>query len=244
MLTRSGGNSKGFTVCSSPNDTSQVGCRRLVFVEIYLKHHSPHVRPPSHSSSGHSWIHPILHPRHTPRPPPPEQAKLAVQIVINYEEGAENCVLHAGDTHSEVRPDYVGQNTKYYHLSSTGDIGGYKQAYRRIANISPNRPAALQISHRPKRAWNVLSRPATTVRVHLRVPRQANHDSDAMPSANKYCWSDTHHPPRKSLNSLDTSFGVLITRRSLGISANTIVHTKSRLLGNPFEFEILRALVD
>ena len=36
-----------------------------------------------------------------------DQAKLAVQIVINYEEGAENCVLHAGDTHSEVKPDYV-----------------------------------------------------------------------------------------------------------------------------------------
>jgi allantoinase len=31
----------------------------------------------------------------------PNKAKLALQFVINYEEGAENCVLH-GDTHSET----------------------------------------------------------------------------------------------------------------------------------------------
>lgn len=31
------------------------------------------------------------------------QAKLAVQFVINYEEGAENCILHDGDTQSEVK---------------------------------------------------------------------------------------------------------------------------------------------
>ncbi|CAM9132346.1 unnamed protein product [Ectocarpus sp. 6 AP-2014] len=37
----------------------------------------------------------------TPDPKWPGGAKLAVQIVINYEEGAENCVLHEGDTHSE-----------------------------------------------------------------------------------------------------------------------------------------------
>ncbi|GAC27504.1 allantoinase PuuE [Brumicola pallidula] len=31
----------------------------------------------------------------------PAKAKIAVQFVMNYEEGAENCVLH-GDTHSEI----------------------------------------------------------------------------------------------------------------------------------------------
>ena len=30
----------------------------------------------------------------------PDHAKIAVQFVLNYEEGGENCVLH-GDTHSE-----------------------------------------------------------------------------------------------------------------------------------------------
>ena len=31
----------------------------------------------------------------------PNKAKLALQIVLNYEEGSENCVLH-GDTYSET----------------------------------------------------------------------------------------------------------------------------------------------
>ena len=31
----------------------------------------------------------------------PNNAKLALQIVLNYEEGSENCVLH-GDGHSET----------------------------------------------------------------------------------------------------------------------------------------------
>lgn len=36
-----------------------------------------------------------------PNPKWPKQAKIALQFVINYEEGGENCVLH-GDSHSEV----------------------------------------------------------------------------------------------------------------------------------------------
>lgn len=36
-----------------------------------------------------------------PHPQWPNQAKIAVQFVINYEEGGENCVLH-GDDHSEI----------------------------------------------------------------------------------------------------------------------------------------------
>lgn len=31
----------------------------------------------------------------------PNNAKLAVQFVLNFEEGGENCILH-GDTHSET----------------------------------------------------------------------------------------------------------------------------------------------
>lgn len=37
----------------------------------------------------------------TPDNPWPNKARIAVQFVINYEEGAENCVLH-GDRHSET----------------------------------------------------------------------------------------------------------------------------------------------
>lgn len=37
----------------------------------------------------------------TPQNPWPDSARLAVQFVLNYEEGAENCVLH-GDAESEI----------------------------------------------------------------------------------------------------------------------------------------------
>ncbi|MFQ3615799.1 MAG: allantoinase PuuE [Cyanobacteriota bacterium] len=39
--------------------------------------------------------------RHTPDPRWPNQARVAVQFVINYEEGGENCILH-GDAASEA----------------------------------------------------------------------------------------------------------------------------------------------
>ena len=39
--------------------------------------------------------------QYPPHPKWPDQAKIAVQFVLNYEEGAENCVLH-GDEHSET----------------------------------------------------------------------------------------------------------------------------------------------
>ena len=38
--------------------------------------------------------------RHPPDPKWPGSARLAVQFVVNYEEGGENAVLH-GDPHSE-----------------------------------------------------------------------------------------------------------------------------------------------
>jgi peptidoglycan/xylan/chitin deacetylase (PgdA/CDA1 family) len=38
---------------------------------------------------------------HPPDPNWPGEARLAVQFVINYEEGGENCVLH-GDSSSEA----------------------------------------------------------------------------------------------------------------------------------------------
>jgi len=38
--------------------------------------------------------------RHVPAPPWPDDAKLAVQFVVNYEEGGERCLLH-GDAESE-----------------------------------------------------------------------------------------------------------------------------------------------
>ena len=39
--------------------------------------------------------------KETPQPHWPNQARVAVQFVVNYEEGSENCILH-GDQHSEA----------------------------------------------------------------------------------------------------------------------------------------------
>ena len=39
--------------------------------------------------------------QYPPNPEWPEKARVAVQFVINYEEGGENCILH-GDTASET----------------------------------------------------------------------------------------------------------------------------------------------
>ena len=39
--------------------------------------------------------------QYPPHPKWPNQAKIALQFVLNYEEGGENCVLH-GDEHSEI----------------------------------------------------------------------------------------------------------------------------------------------
>jgi len=64
-----------------------------------------------------------------PRPPTvrwPHDARLAVSIVLNYEEGGENCVLH-GDAHSEsVLTDVGGDplpNARNLNVESTFEYG-------------------------------------------------------------------------------------------------------------------------
>ena len=62
-----------------------------------------------------------------PDPKWPRRAKVALQFVINYEEGAENCLLH-GDTASESLlseiigvPPYVGE--RHTNMESLYDYG-------------------------------------------------------------------------------------------------------------------------
>lgn len=65
-----------------------------------------------------------------PQPPAagwPNGARIAVQFVINYEEGGENCVLH-GDTHSEsFLSEIVGaqpfKNTRHMNMESIYEYG-------------------------------------------------------------------------------------------------------------------------
>lgn len=46
--------------------------------------------------------------QHTPNPHWPGNAKIAVQFVINYEEGAENCVLHGDPTSETFLSEIIG----------------------------------------------------------------------------------------------------------------------------------------
>lgn len=73
---------------------------------------------------------------HPPHPKWPGNAKIAVQFVLNYEEGGENCVLH-GDSHSEMfLSEIVGaQAYPDRHLSMEsiyeyGSRAGFWRLYR------------------------------------------------------------------------------------------------------------------
>ena len=53
-----------------------------------------------------------------PNPNWPSNAKIAVQFVLNYEEGGENCVLHGDDTSEVFLSEIIGaQAYKDRHLS-------------------------------------------------------------------------------------------------------------------------------
>ena len=70
----------------------------------------------------------------------PNNAKLALQVVLNYEEGAENSVLH-GDKHSEIFLSEIigaqpikGRNISMeslYEYGSKGDFGEYMNYFKR-----------------------------------------------------------------------------------------------------------------
>eukprot|EP00952_Eustigmatos_sp_NYUAD-ZCMA_P004460 19625-Eustigmatos_ZCMA.PRE.1 len=75
--------------------------------------------------------------RDTPDPQWPGGAKLAVQFVINYEEGGENCILD-GDSHSEHllseivgAAPYVGQrHANMESLYEYGSRAGFWRLHR------------------------------------------------------------------------------------------------------------------
>ena len=70
----------------------------------------------------------------------PNGAKLALQIVLNYEEGSENCVLH-GDKNSETfLSEIIGaQSVKgrhinmesFYEFGSRRVFGGYMNFFKK-----------------------------------------------------------------------------------------------------------------
>ena len=59
----------------------------------------------------------------------PNKARLALQIVLNYEEGAENCVLH-GDKYSETfLSEIIDSKKKSVSEALVNSFGGYPVGY-------------------------------------------------------------------------------------------------------------------
>ena len=51
--------------------------------------------------------------KHPPNPKWPGDARLAIQFVINYEEGGENCVLHGDSSSEKFLSEIVGADERY-----------------------------------------------------------------------------------------------------------------------------------
>ncbi len=75
--------------------------------------------------------------QHPPHPKWPNEAKIAIQFVINYEEGAENCILH-GDANSETflseivgaEPFYGIRHMNMESIYEYGSRAGFWRLYR------------------------------------------------------------------------------------------------------------------
>ena len=72
-----------------------------------------------------------------PHPNWPNKARIAVQFVINYEEGAENCVLHGDDASERFLSEIVGadaiQGMRHANMESIYEYGsraGFWRLYR------------------------------------------------------------------------------------------------------------------
>lgn len=74
---------------------------------------------------------------HTPDPQWPEGANIAIQFVVNYEEGGENCVLHGDDASEAFLSDVVGAvpwpGKRHWNMESMYEYGaraGFWRLYR------------------------------------------------------------------------------------------------------------------
>ena len=64
---------------------------------------------------------------HPPHPKWPNKARVAVQFVINYEEGAENCILNGDDASERFLSEIVGaeaiQGMRHANMESLYEYG-------------------------------------------------------------------------------------------------------------------------
>ena len=73
----------------------------------------------------------------TPQPNWPQSANIAVQFVINYEEGGENCILHGDQSSEAFLSEIVGAsawpNQRHWNMESIYEYGarsGFWRLYR------------------------------------------------------------------------------------------------------------------
>jgi hypothetical protein len=69
----------------------------------------------------------IIAPYAAPDPKWPKRAKVALQFVINYEEGAENCLLHGDEASENLLSEIIGvgqyPGERHTNMESLYDFG-------------------------------------------------------------------------------------------------------------------------
>ena len=69
-----------------------------------------------------------------PHPQWPNDARIAVQFVVNFEEGAENCVLHGDDASEAFLSEIVGAspwpNQRHLSMESIYEYGARAGSWR------------------------------------------------------------------------------------------------------------------
>ena len=72
--------------------------------------------------------------QHTPDPKWPNKAKIAVQFVINYEEGGENCILHGDNASEAFLSEIVGaqalEGVRHMNMESIYEYGSRSGFWR------------------------------------------------------------------------------------------------------------------
>jgi len=86
--------------------------------------------------------------QHVPKANWPNKAKLAVQFVINYEEGAENCILHGDKASETFLSEIIGalpfENERHMNMESFYEYGS-RAGFWRLHNLFTERKVPVTV---------------------------------------------------------------------------------------------------
>ena len=81
----------------------------------------------------------------------PGDARVAIQFVVNYEEGAENCVLHGDEASEAFLSEIVGAtqwpNQRHLSMESIYEYGSRAGSWRLLRTLSRSRPSRSSRRH-------------------------------------------------------------------------------------------------